>query len=530
MSELSHLSIAPADADAIVIGGGPNGLACAGFLAASNKRVLLLESGASVGGLCRTSEIIPGYSTSTFAHWPGPLDANLVKTLRLAKFGLTFSDRRLSQIALSEDGRHIAFDGNARRTVGDIKKHSETDARHWPVFDAAARKLASNLTEWLTEPPVPAPQQKGGFSAPSKMKPLDDSGRAALAPYLLRSIADVLDEQFESDALKGAIAFDAILGSGLTPRTPGTALRWFAKLSSEAGRAEALAHPLGGMGALTNALRATAMASGVTIRTNASVEKVVANDGRVTHVVLHGGEALYAPLIVSSLEKRRTLHDLVGSRFMPFGEKRALRHGLPVLPMAKLNLALRGMPVFPGLDRNAMRSRFLIGASMSALERSCAAAIVGETPPEMPIEFMIPSAHDPGLTPANDHVLSALIAVVPSHMTDAEQWLRAKDQLVKQAIATLGQYCPDLASRVLAAEIFGPPDFAQVSEGSHGHWSVPFAAQIASRTRHPYASPIQGLYFCGADTHPNLGITGLSARNAAAAIMSDEAAMSGGSR
>ena len=528
----SVANAAPADFDAIVIGAGVNGLVCAALLAQAKRRVVVVESRDRPGGVCVTAEVIDGFRVSSLAHLTGPFDAALAKALKLQKFGLTWSESAMPTIALSPDARHLVLGRDVRATAQTIAVHSAADAQAWAGFDQRMAKISRSLGRWMRAVPGgPRAQAKGrgglfAGAANAKPEPVLDRATAGLLDL---SIADFADQFFESPALKAALAFDAVLGSGLGPRSPGTAFTYAMRRALDDGTGEGFAHPQGGLGAFASALLKAAEASGVRTRLKARVKRILIENSRTIGVELDGGEIIYAPTVVSSLDPTTTLLSLGGPRHLPFGLKRRLK-GLHVEGVtAKVNLALKGLPAFKGLQREDLRGRILVCPSVDYLDRAFAAAGQGTFSPEPAMEITIPTLHDSLLTPINEHVLSAHVLYAPYRLAEGS-WDQTKNDLVQRVVAVLQNYAPDLSSRILAGDVFSPPDIERISGATGGHWHggdltldrlgpLRPAAGVAR-----YETPVPGLYLCGSGTHPCGGVTGLNGRNAAEAVLANAAA------
>lgn len=512
--------------DVIVIGGGVNGLVCAALLAQAKRRVLIVEALGRIGGACATSEVAAGHRVSTFAHLVGPLDAAMMKALRLNRFGLQFTHKQSATVALSADGRHIVLDGDLRHTAQTLTPHSAADARAWPGFDARMAKAAGQLQRWVQSPPGGAfeqPQRAGLFVGRSPAKATTTLD-ADIAATLDGSIAELLDAEFEAPLLKGVIAFDAIVGSAMSPRAQGTAFVAAMRAALEAESAEGIAHPQGGAGALTAALAKAAEAAGVRTRLNARVTNLLFEGSRVTGVALAGGEALYAPVVVSSLDPKTTMLKFGAERHLPLGLKRQLKTFRNDGCVAKVNLALAGTPSFKGLDKRLLRERLVICPSIDHLDRAFAAYEQGTYSPEPALEITIPSTHDPTLAAAGQHVLSAHVIYVPRTLASGT-WDKAKKDLIAAVGATLRQYAPELPDMILAADLLTPADIENLAGTVGGHWhggdlsldQLGPLRPAAGMSRHE--TPVAGLFLCGAGSHPCGGVTGINGRNAAEAVL-----------
>jgi phytoene dehydrogenase-like protein len=288
--------------------------------------------------------------------------------------------------------------------------------------------------------------------------------------------------------------------------------------------ADGFAHPEGGMGAFANALAKAAETAGVRTRLKSRVKRILFENGRATGVELEGGEIIYASSVISSLDPQTTLLKLGGPRHLPFGLKRRLK-GLHVEGVtAKVNLALKGLPAFKGLQRDDLRARLIICPSPEYLDRGFAAAGQGAFSPEPAMEITIPTLHDSQLTPINEHVLSIHLLYAPYKLATGN-WTDGKNELVQRVIAVLQNYAPDLSSRILAGDVFAPPDIEKVSGAVGGHWHGGDLALDRLGPLRPaagvsrYETPVQGLYLCGSGTHPCGGVSGINGRNAAEVVL-----------
>ncbi len=512
--------------DVIVIGAGVNGLICATLLAQARRRVTVVEAEAHAGGACKTIELVAGHRVSGLAHLIGPLDAQLMKSLRLHRFGLTLSAKNISTIAMSPDGRHITLDGDLRHTAQALAVHSQADAKAWSHYDGRLRKAAQQIERWVQGVPGGAAEQaKAGLfggRATSKNGALD----AEVASFIDASIAEVLDAEFETPLLKGALAFDAVLGSALPPRARGTALLAAMRRAINADTTEGYVHPQGGAGAFTSALLKAAEGAGVRVKLNARVRHLLFDNGRVAGVELQTGEAMHAATVVSSLDPKTTLLQFGASRHLPLAMKRRLNGFRVEGCTAKVNLALAGLPSFKGIDKRLLKERLILCTGIDQLERSFAAYEQGSFSPDPVMEITIPSTHDTTLS-AGQHVLSAHVFYVPKNLASGS-WDKAKANLMSCVGGVLRQYAPELPDMILAADVFVPRDIEAMAGTVGGHWHGGDLSLDQLGLMRPavglsrYETPVPGLFLCGAGTHPAGGITGINARNAASVVLAAE--------
>jgi phytoene dehydrogenase-like protein len=338
------------------------------------------------------------------------------------------------------------------------------------------------------------------------------------------NIFDILEESFESEALKGALAFDAVLGTNLSPRANNSILALLHRLSGRAnGTAGGVSLPAGGMGAVSEALAKAAVAAGATIRVSAPVKQIALNGDRVAGVVLENGETLAADVVVSNADPKRTLFDLLGARHLETGFVHRIRHLRTRGTAAKLHLALDGLPDFARLSPALAGERLVIAPDLVYLEHAFDASKYGENSPRPALEISIPTVHDRTLAPAGRHVLSAVVQYAPYDSAAGTDAARAK--LLSDTLRVLEDYAPGIGSRVIASQLLLPVDLEREFRLTGGHWHhgelaldqllmlrpVPGAAQ--------YAMPVNGLYLCGAGAHPGGGVMGCAGRNAARVVV-----------
>jgi phytoene dehydrogenase-like protein len=510
----------------VIIGGGHNGLVCAAYLAKAGRRVLVLEAAASVGGAATTREFAPGFRVSACAHLVNLLDAGVSRELGLESHGLGYAATSLATVALAENGEHLIIDAQGPRGGGV----SEADASAWRTFDARIGRFAA-LLQRLYSRRAPRLKMEGLADAMElgrvglDIRRLGRDDMRELFRIAAINVYDILEEQFDSPLLKGAIALDGVLGAHLGPRSNNSVLNLLHRRSgSVAGTAGAVALPRGGMGSVSAALAAAATKLGVTIRTNAPVKRIVVEQGSVTGVELESGEKVAASTVVSNADVKATLLGLLGARHLDTGFARRVQHQRARGNAAKLHLALDGLPAFRGLDAAATGQRLVIAPSPVHIEHAFDEAKYGACSSAPVMEVIIPTQHDASLAPSGKHVLSAIVQYAPYELKGG--WNdAARSAFRDRCIETLAAYAPDLRSKILHAELLTPADLERELRITGGHWHhgelcfdqflmlrpVPGAAH--------YATPVPGLYLCGASCHPGGGVMGMAGRHAAAAVL-----------
>lgn len=508
--------------DCIVIGGGHNGLVCATYLARGGRSVLVLEAAERVGGAAITREFSPGFKVSACAHLLHLMPESLIRELSLGTHGLHIVADRMPTTAVSEDGFPLSLDV---ANLGSLEARSSADAVAYPTYVARLQRFAAALQPMFeTVPPRLGTDSWHDRLALLRLGlRLRGLGRRDMRELLRiggMCVQDLLDEYFETPLLKGALGFDAVLGSNFGPRSPGSVFTLLYRMAAAGAAGGTLTLPSGGLGALSDALAKAAIDAGVVIRTSAPVARILVRDDRAAGVILESGETVSAGAVISNADPKTTFLRLLGAEHLDAGFVRRVTHLRSRGLAAKLHLALDELPVFRGLEEGALRGRLLLAPSLEYLERAFNHSKYGEFSAAPVFEITLPSVADPSMAPAGNHVLSAVVQYVPY----------GERPLTGLLIDTLDHYAPGLSDSVLAAELLTPQDLEREFRMSGGHWHhaelaldqflmvrpVPGAAQ--------YGTPLEGLYLCGAGTHPGGGVMGVAGRNAAQQVLRGAAA------
>ena len=511
--------------DVIVIGAGHNGLVCATYLARAGRKVLMLEANEQVGGAAITRPFAEGYSVSAGAHLLHLLHGQLVSDLNLQEHGLKMAARGLKTVALDADGQHLVLE---RGTVsGDGLAAGEAEA--YREFQDKLRRFAKILQKsFMTRPPrLVHKNRKDLMTLASLGLSVRMLGREDMRE-LLRigaiNIYDVLQEDFQSELLKGALGFDAVLGSNMGPRSPNSVLSYLYRMTGQVGESDtAVSVPAEGMGNVTGALQKAAEAAGVEIRTGVGVSRVLVDVDKVTGLETLSGETIECGLVVSNADPKTTFLKLVGARNLETGFARRVDNIRMKGKAAKLHLALDGLPIFSGVDEQQLGERLLIAPSLHYLEQAFDHSKYGEYSNAPALEISIPTIHDTSLAPSGKHVLSAIVQYAPYDLRAG--WESQRDSFKQLVIDKLAEYAPGIKEQVLHSELLTPVDIESEFNIHGGHWHhgeytldqfmmlrpVPGAAQ--------YSTPVDGLYLCGAGSHPGGGVMGLAGRNASTEII-----------
>ena len=521
--------------DVAVIGAGHNGLVAAAYLARAGRRVVVLERRECVGGACVTEELWPGYRISRAAYVAGLLRPAVVRELGLARQGLRLLPRSPSSFTPLPDGRGLLLGGGAQETHDSIAAFSRRDAERYPAFEAFLDRIA----RWL-EPLLDAPPPDLAHLRLGDLRLLAALGAGAwrLRGELPRALALLLgaarpelERWFESEPLRATIATDAVIGAWASPSSPGTGYVLFHHVMGDTGGARGVwAYVEGGMGRLSEAIAAAAREAGAEIRLSAPVARIEVVDGAVHGVVLASGEAIEAPLVVSGADPGTTLLDWLGPEDLP----EALRSEVAQLDFrsgsVKINLALDRLPSFRGRSASGRagpehRGTIHVGAAdLDALDSAFDAARAGRVPDRPLVELTLPSAIDTSLAPPGHHVASLFVQWVPCQ-APAEQWPALRDAIAERACAQVEEVAPGFTASILAREVLAPPDLealfglrgGNLFHGAMTPDRLAFLRPVPGWSR--YATPVRGLWLCGAGTHPGGGVMGACGRNAALEIL-----------
>jgi len=508
--------------DAIVVGAGHNGLVCSALLAKAGKSVLVLEANEQIGGAAITREFTAGYSVSACAHLLYQLQPEVRKELKLSP---RMSCEDMTTIALGEEGKHL------RIASGTVEGVSDEDLEQYRRFRKRMTRFSDLLRRYFNKPP-PRLGSKN-------FKDLYTLGRLGLDMRLLgrdemreflrligMNIHDEVTERFDSPLLKGAISLDAVLGTHLGPRSPNTIMTYLYRLAGDHGRTGI---PAGGMGSVSNELAHAARNAGVTIRTGMPVRRIVISNGRETGVETVSGDRFESLTVISNADPKMTVMTLIGAQHAETGFVRRINHLRSSGNAAKLHLALDGLPAIEGLSKKDYGERIVIAPDEHYVERAFNPAKYGESSPQPVMEITFPSVHDETLAPTGKQVMSAVVQYAPYALKGG--WNEASKAGFMQVIVdTLARYMPDIEQRITASELMTPVDIESEFHMSGGHWhhaeltldQFLFVRPVNGAAQ--YRLPVDGVFLCGAGTHPGGGVSGAAGRNAARTILSREKA------
>jgi phytoene dehydrogenase-like protein len=519
--------------DIVIIGGGHNGLVTAFYLAKSGFKPLVLERRPQVGGSAITDEFHPGFRCSTLAHTAGPIRPDIVRDMQLEKHGLQFITPETCVTALSRDGRALSLYRDENKSAQAIAAFSQGDAAKYPEFEKSLAKISKLIAEALATTPPDIDHPSGGdlWSLLKTARALRNLGKRDMYRVLRwgpMAVADLVAEYFETELLRAVIAARGIFGTFLGPWSAGSGLQLLIRAAGDSHPAGSAFFAAGGMGTLTQAMASAVQAAGVEIRTGAEVIEIRVKDGKATGVALGTGEEISANAVISNADPKRTLLKLTDPTHLSPDFVQKLQHYRGNGTVAKVNLALSGLPNFPGLtngDSAALRGRIHIGHEIDYLERAFDESKYGNFSRQPYLEATIPSLTDPTLAPKGKHVMSIYMQYAPYKLKG--DWESQRLALGQTVVGTLAQYAPNLAELILTHQIITPQDLEDVYGLTGGQIFHGDLALDQFFTMRPlldwarYRTPIEHLYLCGSGTHPGAGLTGGSGANAAREILKE---------
>lgn len=533
-------SAKPAGAwDAVVVGGGHNALVTAAYLAKGGLRTLVLERRDRVGGAADTTELGHGLRVPTLAHTVGRLRPSVHRDLDLKRHGLSLLAPDVRVFAPGPDRRAVVLWGDPARTAEGLRAFSAADADAYPGFDRLVRSLGRFLDELgrSTPPDVKAPgigDALTGLKLGRTFRGLGKHDSRTILRVLPMAVADFVAEAFESDALRAAVAWRGVRYCSVGPWSAGTAAILLGDAAgNDGGAAGDSVFARGGPGALSTALASAARAAGAEIRTDAEVTAITSRDGRATGVVLASGEEIAARAVVSGLDPKRTLVGLVDP--VALGPSLGWRAGNIRTPgvVAKVNLALKKLPVFPAAGDDAaqlLRGRIVVAPGIDAMERAFDASKYGRASEAPILEATIPSLVDPSLVEGarpGAHVMSVIAQYAPYRLRDGE-WGSGAEAFGDAVIRSLETVAPGIGKLVTHRQVLTPVDLERDYglTGGHPLHAEPGLDQfylwrpLLGHARYRIGG-LDGLYLCGSGAHPGGGITGGPGQNAAREILGD---------
>jgi phytoene dehydrogenase-like protein len=508
--------------DAVIVGGGHNGLVCAAYLAKAGRKVLVLERRHVLGGAAVSEEIYPGFTYSVASYVVSLFRPHIMRELDLAKHGMNIIPLECSYTPHPEHEGLCRW-ADSHKTRREISKFSQKDAEFYPEFGMMLSQLA-RFSKSIIDNPAPNPTSMNPkelwrmLKLGKHFKGIDGDLMYLNTKLLTMSAADFLDMFFESDVLKAPMAVSGIIGTYQGVRSPGTAYVLLHHYMGEIdGAFRSWGFSKGGTGQISQACANAALSFGAEIRTEAPVEQFLVKNGKTSGVVLKGGEEIEAKVVVSNLDPRRTFFGMVGEDHLEDEFKHHISQFKLRGSSGKVNMALDGLPEFkhrPG-DGFHIRGDIAIAPSIDYLEKAFDEAKYGDFSKRPYLNIVIPSLSDPSVAPPGKHVMSAFVQYAPYHLKEgADKWPDKREAFGEAVIDTIEEYCPNIRKIMLHKQVLTPWDIEQqmgLTEGNifHGELSLEqllFMRPAAGWAQ--YKTPIKNLWMCGSGTHPGGGIMG----------------------
>jgi len=520
--------------DAIVVGGGHNGLVTACYLARAKWRVLVLERRHLVGGACVTEEVFPGFKVSTAAYVNSLFRPEIIADFGLGDYGFEAIERNPASFSPFLDGRYLMLGAGIARDAEEIAKFSKRDAERFPQYEAMLERVASVVEPTLTQiPPNLLRPRLGELLEAGKMgRALQrlGPGMGEAVEVLTGAARPILDRWFESEEVKGTIATDAIIGAFMAPSMPGTAYVLFHHVMGETnGKRGVWSYVRGGMGGLTQALAAAAKDLGVEIRTNAAVSRILTKRGSVKGVLLVGGEEFAAKRVASGIDCHQTFEKLLDPSELAPQFREAVARISYSSASCKINVALERLPSFsalPGHDPGPQHFGTVhLCPDQDFIERAYDEAKYGAFSREPVVECTMPSSLDSTVAPSGKHLMSMFTQYAPYALKDGPWTDALRNEYADRCFDVVERYAPGFKDSVIDRQILTPVDLEEkfgLTGGSIFQGAMPLHQLFAFRPVAGYAgytTPIRGLYLCGAAAHPGGGVMGAAGMNAARVML-----------
>ncbi len=522
--------------DVVIIGAGHNGLTCAGYLARAGLSVKVVERRGVVGGAAVTEEFHPGFRNSVCSYVVSLLSPQVIRELELEAHGLTILDRPAGSFCPQPGGGYLLVSRDQAMARREIAKFSPRDAEAYEAFDEEITALAEALRDIVREP---APNLGGGLAdlwtalkTANRLRRLSARQQGALAELMTMSVGDYLDRWFESDPVKGVFGFEGVIGNMVSPYHPGSAYVLLHHAFGEVnGRTAAWGHAKGGMGAITQAMAASARAAGAEIEVGAPVAEVLVESGRAVGVALEDGRLLRARQVVANVNPKLLFLRLLNPGLLPADFRRRMEGWRCRSGSFRMNVALSELPRFDGLAAEeaaaSLNGTIDISPSLPYLERAFDDARLRGWAREPVVSMCLPSLLDDGLAPPGCHVMSLFCQHFNPELPDGRSWDDVKEEVADLIVETVTAYAPNFRQAIVGRQILSPLDLERefgLIGGDIFHGALHLDQLYSLRPAPGYAdyrTPVPGLYLCGSGTHPGGGVSGLPGRLSARRVIKD---------
>jgi phytoene dehydrogenase-like protein len=525
--------------DALIIGGGHNGLVCAAYLAAAGLKVRVLERRNVVGGAAVTEEFYPGFRNSVAAYTVSLLNPQVIRDLDLPTHGLRVVERRLSNFLPTENGGYLCVGGG--RTHEEVARFSARDAQRLNPYAEQLERVAEVLRQLVLQTPPNVVEGSWAQALPQILRAaqigrgigkLDMAMRRELLRLLSTSAGEYLDGWFESDPIKAVYGFDGIVGNYASPYMPGSAYVLLHHVFGEVnGKKGVWGHAIGGMGAITQAMARSATSRGVEIRLSTGVRSVLVENGRAVGAVTDSGEEFRASAVISNLNPKLLYLQLMDAAVLPQDFRERMQQYRCGSGTFRMNVALSELPDFSCLPGKQIADHhtagIIIAPSLSYMERAYFDARTDGWSKQPIVEMLIPSTLDDSLAPPGQHVASLFCQHVAPQLPNGQSWDQHREQVADLMISTVNAHAPNFKASVLGRQIMSPLDLERTfgligGDIFHGALSLDQLFSARPTLGHGnYRGPLPGLYMCGSGTHPGGGVTGAPGHNGAREVLAD---------
>jgi len=519
--------------DAIIIGGGHNGLTNAAYLARAGRKVLVLERRHVLGGAAVTEEIFPGFKYSVCSYVVSLLRPEVIRDLDLPRHGLEILPLD-GTFTPMPDGDYLWRMDDHARALREIRRHSPVDAEAYEEFGRAMTQLCRFVKPILGMTP-PDPTSPGArdllrmLFLGRRFRALSSEDKHNQIQLMTMSAADFLDQWFETDVLKGTMSASGIIGTFLGVRSPGTAYVLLHHYMGEIdGSFRAWGLSRGGTGGISEAIAGAAREAGAEIRTRAGVARILVSGGRARGVVLENGDEIPGDVVSSSVDPRLTFLKFVGEEHLPAEFVEQVRRYKFRGSSGKVNMALDALPDFRSLPGPGphLRGAISISPSVEYMERAYDDAKYGRFSRRPYVDMVIPSLTDPSVAPPGKHVLSCFVQYAPYHLKEGT-WDEQREAFGDTVVDTIAEHAPNIRDIILHRQVVTPLDLERefgLTEGNifQGELTLEqlfFLRPVPGWAR--YRTPLRRLYMCGSATHPGGGIMAANGRLAALEILKD---------
>jgi len=521
--------------DAIIIGGGHNGLTCAYYLAKKGLKACVLERSSVVGGAAITEEFHPGFRNSVASYTVSLLQSKIIEDMQLARHGLQVVLRKIDNFIPTKDNYLLA--GHNNLTITEIARHSEKDALAYEQYQQSLDHVVDCIREFL----LLAPPNAGGGLADllSMIKMGRNVSKLSLATqrdlldFFTKSAGEILDQYFENETVKALFGFDAVVGHFASPYETGSAYVLLHHVFGEAaGVREAWGHAIGGMGAITQAMQSACLEAGVEIVTDSPVEKIIIKNGKASGIVTQG-KTLSAAIIASSIHPKTLFENLIDQDHLDADFKKRIAAYKSHSGTFRMNVALDKLPAFTNAPTHApenedyLTSGIIIAPSLEYMEKAWLSAHQNGWSDKPIIEMLIPSTLDDSLAPEGQHVASLFCQQFAYDLPNGLSWDAEREKVADHIIDTVEEYAPGFKASIVGRQINSPLDLERkfgLVGGDIFHGKMSLDQLFSARPvlgNGAYRAPVKGVYMCGSGTHPGGGVTGAPGHNAARQILKD---------